>query len=43
VGWVNDEEILVVENSFLVSFNVISGRRRESEVKVARESHAFLR
>jgi hypothetical protein len=43
VGWVNDEEILVVENSFLVSFNVISGRRRKSEIKVARESHAFLR
>jgi len=43
VGWLNDEEILVVENNFLVSCNVMSGRRRKSAIKVARESHAFLR
>ena len=43
VGWVNDREILLIENGFLVSYNVISGRRRTSEIKVAKESYAFLR
>jgi hypothetical protein len=43
VGWVNDQEILLVENGFLVSYNVISGRRRKSEIRVAKESYAFLR
>jgi hypothetical protein len=43
VGWVNDEEILLVENGLLVSYNVVSGRGRKSEIKVFRESYAFLR
>lgn len=43
VGWVNDQEILLVENGLLVSYNVVSGRRRKSEIKVSRESYAFLR
>jgi hypothetical protein len=43
VGWVNDREILLVENAFLVSYNVIGGSRRTSEIKVAKESYAFLR
>ena len=43
VGWVNDQEILLVENGVLVSYNVISGRRRNSEIKAAKESYVFLR
>ena len=43
VGWVSDREILLIENGFLVSYNVISGSRRTSEIKVAKESYAFLR
>ena len=43
VGWVNDQEILLVENGLLVSYNVASGRRRKSEIKVFKESYAFLR
>ena len=43
VGWINDHEILLVENDFLVAFNVGSGTRRVSNIKMAKESHAFLR
>ncbi len=43
VGWVSDQEILLVENGLLVSYNVVSGRRRKSEIKVFKESYAFLR
>ncbi len=43
VGWVNDQEILVVENGLLASYNVVSGTRRKSEIRVFKESYAFLR
>lgn len=43
VGWVSDQEILLVENGLLVSYNMSSGRRRTSEIKVSKESYAFLR
>lgn len=43
VGWINDQEILLVENGLLVSYNVVNGRRRESKIKVSNESSAFLR
>jgi len=43
VGWINDHEILLVENDFLVALNVGSGTRRVSNIKMAKESHAFLR
>jgi len=43
VGWVSDQEILLVENGLLVSYNVVSGRRRKSEIKVFKESYALLR
>ena len=43
VGWVSDQEILLVENGLLVSYNLVSGRRRKSEIKVFKESYAFLR
>lgn len=43
VGWINDEEILLVENDFLIALNVASGIRRVSNIKIAKESYAFLR
>ena len=43
VGWVNEQEILLIENGLLVSYNVGSGGRRKSGIKVAKESYAFLR
>ena len=43
VGWTNDEEILLVENGLLVSYNVVNGRQRESKIKVRNTSYAFLR
>ena len=43
VGWINDQEILLVENDFLVALNVASGTRRVSNIKMAKGSHAFLR
>ena len=43
VGWVNDQEILLVENGLMGSYNVVSGNHRKSEIRVSRESYAFLR
>lgn len=43
VGWVNDQEILLVEDKRLVSYNAVNGRRKTSEIKVPNEFHAFLR
>ncbi len=43
VGWVSDQEILLVEDGLLVSYNVINGGRRKSEIRVAKETYAFLR
>ena len=43
VGWANDQEILVAENGLLASYNVVSGKQRKSEIRVVKESYAFLR
>jgi hypothetical protein len=43
VGWINDQEILLVQNDFLAALNVASGTRRVSNIKIAGGSHAFLR
>lgn len=43
VGWINDQEILLVENDFLVALNVASGARRISNIKMGAGSHAYLR
>jgi hypothetical protein len=43
VGWITDQEILLLENGILVSYNVLNGRRRTSEIKVSKNSHVFLR
>jgi len=42
VGWVNDEEILFVENDQLVAFNHVSSTRRESRIKAVKAYYAFL-
>ena len=43
VGWVNDQEILLVENDQLVAFNLLSSTRRVSRIKVIKPYYAFLR
>jgi hypothetical protein len=43
VGWINDQEILLVENDQLVAFNLVSNTRRISQIKVVRPYYAFLR
>jgi len=42
-GWLNDKEILLVEENALVAFDVAAGVRRKSQIKVPRESHVFIR
>jgi len=43
VGWINDQEILLVENDQLVAFNLLSSTRRVSRIKVIKPYYAFLR
>jgi hypothetical protein len=43
VGWINDKEILIVEDHLLMIYNVASGARRKSTVKVEDAAHVFLR
>ena len=43
VGWINDKELLIIENHLLVAYNVGTGARRKSAVRVEDVGHAFLR
>jgi len=43
VGWINDKEILIVEDQWLVGYNVASGARRKSNIRVEDAEHVFLR
>jgi hypothetical protein len=43
VGWLNDKELLIIENHMLVAYNVGTGSRRKSSVKVEDGLHVFLR
>lgn len=43
VGWISDKEILLVEGHLLVAFNVATGVRRKSNIRVEDAAHAFLR
>jgi hypothetical protein len=43
VGWISDQEILVVEGHLLVAYNVASGARRKSNIRVEDAAHVFLR
>ena len=43
VGWINDKEILIFEGHLLVAYNVASGARRKSSIRVEDAAHVFLR
>jgi hypothetical protein len=43
VGWISDKEILIVEGHLLVAYNVASGARRKSSIRVQDAAHVFLR
>jgi hypothetical protein len=43
VGWISDKEILIVEGHLLVAYNVASGARRKSSIRVDDAAHVFLR
>jgi hypothetical protein len=43
VGWINDKELLILEDHLLVVYNVGSGVRRKSTVKVEDPGRVFLR
>jgi hypothetical protein len=43
VGWISDKEILVVEAHLLVVYNVSTGVRRKSTIRVEDAAHVFLR
>jgi hypothetical protein len=43
VGWINNKEILVVEAHLLVAYNVGTGVRRKSNIRVEDAEHVFLR
>lgn len=43
VGWIGEKELLIVEDHFLVFYNVATGARRKSSVKVEDTARVFLR
>ena len=43
VGWSSDKEILIVEGHLLVAYNVATGARRKSNIRVEDAAHVFLR
>jgi hypothetical protein len=43
VGWISEKEILIVEGHLLVAYNVASGARRKSSIRVEDAGHVFLR
>lgn len=43
VGWINDKELLILENHLLVEYNVGTGARRKSTVHVEDSARVFLR
>jgi hypothetical protein len=43
VGWLSDKEILIVEGHLLVAYNVATGARRKSNIRVGDAAHVFLR
>jgi hypothetical protein len=42
VGWISDKEVLIVEGHLLVAYNVVSGARRKSNIRVDDAEHVFL-
>ena len=42
VGWINEKELLIVEDHLLVGYNLASGARRKSNICVEDAAHVFL-
>ena len=43
IGWINDKELLILENHLLVAYNVGSRARRKSTIHVEDSSRVFMR
>ena len=43
VGWISEKEILMVEDHLLIVYNIASGARKKSSVRVDDAAHVFLR
>jgi hypothetical protein len=43
VGWLSDQEILIVENHLLVAYDIASRTRRKSAIKIDDAAFAFVR
>jgi hypothetical protein len=43
VGWINSREILILEGHLLVAYNVASGTRRKSIIRIEDAALVFLR
>jgi hypothetical protein len=43
VGWISEKELLIVEDHLLVAYNVGTGARRKSSVRVGDAARVFLR
>ncbi len=43
VGWINEKELLLIEEHALVVYNLANGTRRKSEIHVSDAAHVFLR
>jgi hypothetical protein len=43
VGWISDDELLIVEGHFLVAYNVANGKRRKSNIHLHDVARVFLR
>jgi hypothetical protein len=43
IGWLNEKEILLVENHLLVAYDILSGVRRKSTIKVEDPAFVFVR
>jgi len=43
VGWISEKELLIVEDHLLVAYNVSTGARRRSSVRVNDVTRVFLR
>jgi hypothetical protein len=43
VGWISDKEILIAEGHLLVAYNIATGVRRKSTLRVEDAAHVFLR
>ena len=43
IGWINEKEILIVEDHLLVAYNIATGARRKSSLRVEDAGRVFLR